>query len=962
MRRPSSAVLRSTLALLVVSCATDRPTGPRISHDVVALVGGTGTPLVLITELMPDPTKVADAAGEWFEVFNAGNTSVDMSGWKIVSGPSGAEQHTIAASVVIAPGGYGVFGNNTNSATNGGVSEQYSYGTAIALNNANTDWLELKLPDGTVVDSISYSAHSGATVVPPTFTPTAGASRVVVDINLDRTIVGGNANWINTPTSVTYGLGDRGTPGSGPYTPLIPGGEAVTVTVSPAVATVTVGQARQFSAIGRDTAGAISSSTFTWVSSDTAVATIGTNGLATGVAEGSVSIIATADNGIADTATLTVVPQVVATITVAINTPRQVPVGFVKPAFPTVKDAGGVTINPAPSLTWASSDSTIAAVDSLGYIMGRATGSVTITATAPNGVVGSSSFTVIPMTAPTSAIYRNNVEFGVPRDADASDDMLIVRPQYELSYNATRGGPNWVSWDLNASQFGAAPRCDCFSPDPTLPAAVYHVVDLDYRNGGYDRGHMTQSEERTTTDQENATTFYLDNVLPQAAENNQGPWSQFENFLNDLVRASGKEVYVISGGAFAAVPGTLKSEGKVAIPDYTWKVAVIVNGGAGVGDVHTLSDLQVIAVQMPNLTTPGPASAVGIRNIPWQNFQTTVDAIEAETGYDLLSALGQPLQTIVEANDHPPTASAGGPYTGDEGASVAFSAAGSSDPDGDALTYAWTFGDGTTGTGATPVHAYGDNGSYTATVTATDPYGATSSASVAVTIANVAPVISGVALPSGPVTVGGSAAVTVTFSDLGSGDTHETTVEWGDGSATTVGGEGSIIASHAYSAAGLYVVRATVADDDGGSATQTAGGYVVVFDAAAGFTTGSGWFGPPRDKTQFAFDARYGNDRVTPRGSVDLTANGGAFHFTAATVQWIVVSGNKATARGTGTIAGRAGTFQFLLVARDGGAGDGVRLKVWDAAGAVLYDNQPGAADAADAVSPLGGGNVQVHS
>jgi hypothetical protein len=49
-------------------------------------------------------------------------------------------------------------------------------------------------------------------------------------------------------------------------------------------------------------------------------------------------------------------------------------------------------------------------------------------------------------------------------------------------------------------------------------------------------------------------------------------------------------------------------------------------------------------------------------------------------------------------------------------------------------------------------------------------------------------------------------------------------------------------------------------------------------------------------------------------------------------------------------------------VARDGGAGDGVRLKVWDAAGTVLYDNQPGAPDAADAVSPLGGGNVQVHS
>src|SRR5690349_25086250 len=44
-------------------------------------------------------------------------------------------------------GGFAVIGNNTNSGTNGGVSEQYSYGGVIALNNSNTDWLVLKLPE-----------------------------------------------------------------------------------------------------------------------------------------------------------------------------------------------------------------------------------------------------------------------------------------------------------------------------------------------------------------------------------------------------------------------------------------------------------------------------------------------------------------------------------------------------------------------------------------------------------------------------------------------------------------------------------------------------------------------------------------------------------------------------------------------------------------------------------------------
>src|SRR5438034_11342156 len=60
--------------------------------------------------------------------------------------------------------------------------------------------------------------------------------------------------------------------------------------------------------------------------------------------------------------------------------------------------------------------------------------------------------------------------------------------------------------------------------------------------------------------------------------------------------------------------------------------------------------------------------------------------------------------------NHPPTALPGGPYTGTEGTAVSFDGSGSSDPDGDALTYAWSFGDGATGTGVRPTHAYANNG------------------------------------------------------------------------------------------------------------------------------------------------------------------------------------------------------------------------------------------------------------
>lgn len=70
---------------------------------------------------------------------------------------------------------------------------------------------------------------------------------------------------------------------------------------------------------------------------------------------------------------------------------------------------------------------------------------------------------------------------------------------------------------------------------------------------------------------------------------------------------------------------------------------------------------------------------------------------------------------------------------------VAFSSASTSDADGDALSYAWDFGDGGTSTAANSTYTYKKNGTYTATLTAKDPSGRTGSASVHVVVGNTAP-------------------------------------------------------------------------------------------------------------------------------------------------------------------------------------------------------------------------------
>jgi glucose/arabinose dehydrogenase/PKD repeat protein len=80
---------------------------------------------------------------------------------------------------------------------------------------------------------------------------------------------------------------------------------------------------------------------------------------------------------------------------------------------------------------------------------------------------------------------------------------------------------------------------------------------------------------------------------------------------------------------------------------------------------------------------------------------------------------------------------------------VAFSSAGSMDPDGDALTYSWAFGDGTSSTAANPTKTYTTNGTYTATLTVRHPQGATGTSRLQITVGNTAPTVTIVAPADG---------------------------------------------------------------------------------------------------------------------------------------------------------------------------------------------------------------------
>lgn len=250
-----------------------------------------------------------------------------------------------------------------------------------------------------------------------------------------------------------------------------------------------------------------------------------------------------------------------------------------------------------------------------------------------------------------TATRDSNLTFGNPSDAGSSwNNYYHTKPDFIMSYNESRGTANWVSWHLSDAWTGTASRCNCFKRDTALPSSFYRPTSSDYTNSGFDRGHMCPSADRNWNSTANSNTFYMSNIAPQAPDNNQRSWANFENYLRSLIQ-EGKEVHIVAGVAGAGGTGrngyaSTIDGGNITVPDSFWKVALILDNGTN--DVNRVTtSTRVIAINVPN--------DQGI-NTNWSQFRTTVNAIESLTGYDLFENIPNSIEAVLESNvDNGPT-------------------------------------------------------------------------------------------------------------------------------------------------------------------------------------------------------------------------------------------------------------------------------------------------------------------
>lgn len=183
---------------------------------------------------------------------------------------------------------------------------------------------------------------------------------------------------------------------------------------------------------------------------------------------------------------------------------------------------------------------------------------------------------------------------------------------------------------------------------------------------------------------------------------------------------------------------------------------------------------------------------------------------------------------------------------------------------------------------------------------------------------------------------------------------------------------GKVTGSYRFNTPGVYKLQMNITDRTGVTTYANTNGdleaMVVIYDPNGGYTYGGGWFASPAGalvanpaatgKAGFGYAVNYRN-ATNPKGETQFEFKVGDFEFNALNFDYLVVSGYKAQFKGTGKITGGQSGIAFIMTVIDGaldGTGvDKVRMKIYNRnTNAVIYDNQPGASDAADPKTPVG--------
>jgi endonuclease G len=207
-----------------------------------------------------------------------------------------------------------------------------------------------------------------------------------------------------------------------------------------------------------------------------------------------------------------------------------------------------------------------------------------------------------------------------------NDSTYVKHFAYSLSYNEATEQASWVAYKLDSLELASNfKRKNLFYIDTLVLTGT--ATNVDYKNSGYDRGHLAPAADMVWNEQAMNESFFYSNISPQLPSFNRGIWRTLEIELRKLALKYGS-LYITCGPVFQDTDSAI-GENKVVIPTHFYKTVLVYNSEIK----------QSIGFIFPHKKCIGEIF----------DYAVTVDSIENITGLDLYHKLPKKEENLIES-------------------------------------------------------------------------------------------------------------------------------------------------------------------------------------------------------------------------------------------------------------------------------------------------------------------------
>ncbi|MDP5044930.1 MAG: DNA/RNA non-specific endonuclease [Leeuwenhoekiella sp.] len=219
-------------------------------------------------------------------------------------------------------------------------------------------------------------------------------------------------------------------------------------------------------------------------------------------------------------------------------------------------------------------------------------------------------------------VKEANLSYFLP---EAVAKTIVHHTYYSLSYNEEAEQAAWVAYTLTKDQLrGEDQSRPYFDIDPAVSTGAANW--RNYKNSGYDRGHLCPAGDRKFSTQAYNETFLTSNISPQLHDFNSGIWNRLEHQVRDWAMKY-DSLTVVTAGVLDNPLETIGSE-HVYVPRAFYKVILR----------KTDSGYTCIAFLIPH--------SESTKNL--NEFVVTVDALEANTEINFFPQLDDAIEEVME--------------------------------------------------------------------------------------------------------------------------------------------------------------------------------------------------------------------------------------------------------------------------------------------------------------------------